>query len=86
MSEGRKRHPSPFVREGREGVAPQSGVRDGGAIGSRPEPVAEPNLSGELRNGTHYLPVRVYYEDTDFSGLPLSQLGSPAPAPCSAAI
>jgi acyl-CoA thioester hydrolase len=26
-------------------------------------------LSGELRDGAHYLPVRVYYEDTDFSGV-----------------
>ena len=27
------------------------------------------NLSGELRDGRHALPVRVYYEDTDFSGV-----------------
>ena len=26
-------------------------------------------LSGEVRNGRHVLRVRVYYEDTDFSGL-----------------
>ena len=26
-------------------------------------------LSGQLENGTHRLPVRVYYEDTDFSGV-----------------
>jgi len=26
-------------------------------------------LSGELRGGGHILPVRVYYEDTDFSGV-----------------
>ena len=30
---------------------------------------AWPHLSGVLENGTHTLPVRVYYEDTDFSGL-----------------
>src|SRR3954449_2985372 len=28
-----------------------------------------PNLSGAIRNGRHVLPVRVYYEDTDFSGV-----------------
>ena len=28
-----------------------------------------PHLSGKLDNGTHILPVRVYYEDTDFSGV-----------------
>jgi acyl-CoA thioester hydrolase len=28
-----------------------------------------PHLSGQADNGTHRLPVRVYYEDTDFSGL-----------------
>ena len=26
-------------------------------------------LDGELRDGQHYQPVRVYYEDTDFSGV-----------------
>ncbi|MGE0749096.1 MAG: tol-pal system-associated acyl-CoA thioesterase [Variibacter sp.] len=26
-------------------------------------------MSGEIRNGSHVLPVRVYYEDTDFSGV-----------------
>jgi acyl-CoA thioester hydrolase len=26
-------------------------------------------LSGNLRGGVHVLPVRVYYEDTDFSGV-----------------
>jgi acyl-CoA thioester hydrolase len=26
-------------------------------------------LSGEIRDGGHLLPVRVYYEDTDFSGV-----------------
>src|SRR6195256_4043813 len=27
------------------------------------------NLDGELRDGRHTMPVRVYYEDTDFSGI-----------------
>jgi acyl-CoA thioester hydrolase len=29
----------------------------------------EPHLDGELRNGCHVMRVRVYYEDTDFSGI-----------------
>jgi acyl-CoA thioester hydrolase len=28
-----------------------------------------PHLAGEIRDGRHILPVRVYYEDTDFSGM-----------------
>jgi acyl-CoA thioester hydrolase len=28
-----------------------------------------PHLAGRLEHGTHVLPVRVYYEDTDFSGV-----------------
>lgn len=28
-----------------------------------------PHLSGRLEGDTHVLPVRVYYEDTDFSGI-----------------
>src|SRR3954468_9501415 len=27
------------------------------------------NLDGEIRCGRHSMPVRVYYEDTDFSGI-----------------
>jgi len=27
------------------------------------------NLDGEMRDGRHVMPVRVYYEDTDFSGI-----------------
>jgi acyl-CoA thioester hydrolase len=27
-----------------------------------------PDLAGHLSNGVHRLPVRIYYEDTDFSG------------------
>jgi acyl-CoA thioester hydrolase len=26
-------------------------------------------LSGEIRDGRHVMPVRIYYEDTDFSGI-----------------
>src|ERR1700694_1955456 len=28
-----------------------------------------PHLAGTMRNGRQVLPVRVYYEDTDFSGV-----------------
>jgi acyl-CoA thioester hydrolase len=28
-----------------------------------------PQLGGEIRGGRHVLPVRVYYEDTDFTGI-----------------
>ena len=28
-----------------------------------------PHLSGEIRGGRHLMPVRVYYEDTDFTGV-----------------
>jgi acyl-CoA thioester hydrolase len=31
--------------------------------------VNERHLSGEIRDGRHVLAVRVYYEDTDFSGV-----------------
>jgi acyl-CoA thioester hydrolase len=31
--------------------------------------VTKPNLDGEIRNGRHHVEVRVYYEDTDFSGV-----------------
>ena len=27
------------------------------------------SLDGEIRDGVHYMQVRVYYEDTDFSGI-----------------
>src|SRR5258708_6972869 len=27
------------------------------------------HLDGEIRNGRHHMQVRVYYEDTDFSGI-----------------
>lgn len=28
-----------------------------------------PHLDGEIRNGRHHMTVRVYYEDTDFTGI-----------------
>jgi acyl-CoA thioester hydrolase len=31
--------------------------------------VAASNLDGEIRDGRHYFVVRVYYEDTDFTGI-----------------
>src|SRR6185312_14016617 len=31
--------------------------------------MAEPQLAGEIREGRHRLAIRVYYEDTDFSGV-----------------
>jgi acyl-CoA thioester hydrolase len=31
--------------------------------------VALPNLDGEIRDGRHHMQIRVYYEDTDFSGI-----------------
>jgi len=30
---------------------------------------ADTPLDGAIRNGRHYLQIRVYYEDTDFSGI-----------------
>jgi acyl-CoA thioester hydrolase len=29
------------------------------------------HLDGAIRDGRHYMQVRVYYEDTDFSNFPL---------------
>ena len=34
-----------------------------------PAPEQWPQLGGEIRGGRHVLPVRVYYEDTDFTGI-----------------
>ncbi len=31
--------------------------------------MTEPHLDGELRDGRHTMSVRVYYEDTDFTGI-----------------
>ena len=28
-----------------------------------------PHIDGELRDGRHYMQVRVYYEDTDLGGV-----------------
>ena len=36
---------------------------------SAPDMSAPDALDGEIRNGRHVMPVRVYYEDTDFSGI-----------------
>src|SRR6185312_1741067 len=30
---------------------------------------SSPALDGDIRDGKHYQPIRVYYEDTDFSGI-----------------
>lgn len=45
---------------GDEEVPGEDGGRTGGGW---------PDLAGRLQDGGHVLPVRVYYEDTDFSGL-----------------
>ena len=39
-----------------------------------------PQLDGEIRAGRHHMRVRVYYEDTDFSGTALSEYESPCAA------
>ena len=57
MTENRK-YPSPLEGEGREGASANASEREHWT-----------HLSGRAENGTHRLPVRVYYEDTDFSGL-----------------
>jgi acyl-CoA thioester hydrolase len=31
--------------------------------------VTPPHIDGEIRDGRHHMRVRVYYEDTDFSGI-----------------
>jgi acyl-CoA thioester hydrolase len=31
--------------------------------------VSAPHIDGEIRDGGHHMQVRVYYEDTDFSGV-----------------
>ncbi len=38
-------------------------------ISRTPAPDQWPQLGGEIRGGRHVLPVRVYYEDTDFTGI-----------------
>jgi acyl-CoA thioester hydrolase len=36
---------------------------------NRGRQVTTGNLDGEIRNGRHHMNIRVYYEDTDFSGI-----------------
>ena len=63
-------HSSPFVGEGRKGgtaPAPDT-AHPVDPLGPVPS-LLEPNLSGSLQDGRHILPIRVYYEDTDFSGV-----------------
>ena len=31
--------------------------------------MTQPYLDGEIRDGRHHMQIRVYYEDTDFSGI-----------------
>ena len=47
------------MSEGRRDPAVSAGSETGGPW---------PHLSGRLDGDAHHLPVRVYYEDTDFSG------------------
>src|SRR5690606_35781620 len=54
------------VRAG-DGGRDRHGRRQGGRIVSQPAPW--PDLAGRLEAGGHVLPLRVYFEDTDFSGL-----------------
>jgi acyl-CoA thioester hydrolase len=39
------------------------------ALGNRGPHVTTPFLDGEIRDGRHHMQIRVYYEDTDFSGI-----------------
>ncbi|BAM87265.1 thioesterase superfamily protein [Bradyrhizobium oligotrophicum S58] len=38
-------------------------------LGNRGHPVTHQHLDGKVRDGRHHMQVRVYYEDTDFSGI-----------------
>ena len=38
-------------------------------VSRNPAPAQWPQLGGAIRDGRHVLPVRVYYEDTDFTGI-----------------
>jgi acyl-CoA thioester hydrolase len=38
-------------------------------LGDRGPQVTFPHLDGEIRDGRHHMQIRVYYEDTDFSGI-----------------
>ncbi|MBF9234821.1 tol-pal system-associated acyl-CoA thioesterase [Microvirga alba] len=42
-------------------------MRDETSRGAGEQAGAWPHLSGALKDGAHVLPIRVYYEDTDFS-------------------
>ena len=42
---------------------------DGLSQGDRGAQLAYPHIDGEIRDGRHHMQVRVYYEDTDFSGI-----------------
>jgi acyl-CoA thioester hydrolase len=54
---------SPALRSMAEADSHSEPVR----VATRPDDSA--HLAGRLEGGTHRLPVRVYYEDTDFSGV-----------------
>jgi acyl-CoA thioester hydrolase len=81
MSEKRDANTSPLRGEvapqAREGVGHATSINaalpphPGSLTRSDPPPQGEgnfwPHLSGFLQDGAHILPVRIYYEDTDFS-------------------
>lgn len=71
MNERRRSNPVPLDRR-----APAAQGSAGTPICANTSPRGEgehvgpwPDLSGRLDGDTHILPVRVYYEDTDFSGI-----------------
>jgi hypothetical protein len=47
---------------------------------SSTRPPLTAHLDGEIRDGRHHMQIRVYYEDTDFSGTALSVHESPCAA------
>lgn len=55
------------MREPTEGRASTS-TSNSSLQGGEEQGAAYPHLSGRLEGGAHLLPIRVYYEDTDFSG------------------
>jgi acyl-CoA thioester hydrolase len=76
----RRTEPSPLVgeaesRSDREGGTSASiggagtPLSNSSPQGGRGQGGAWPHLAGRLEGGVHLLPVRVYYEDTDFSGV-----------------
>src|SRR5205823_3711768 len=42
--------------------------RRGGTV-TEPAPPLTAHVDGAIRDGRHHMPIRVYYEDTDFSGI-----------------